>query len=207
MSCAPRLARVRWRSTTDHSRISHRRATPTRLSSSSRAQRSALRSCSRSASRRELLTDCSPLNQREIKVAQLAIEKSAKELETWCGTGAFEISDQSSKAEAAAVAEKVFGRLSKSVDMLRDFFVKKHGAAAADAAMGAGTDVGLFKLATGVTKTDGATPAIAEQREIAALVAASVKEHLGEQWDKMSPEEQEACVKVWFVVAPYALQW
>ena len=50
-------------------------------------------------------------------------------------------------------------------------------------------------------------PAIAEQREIAELVAASVKEHLGEQWDKMSPEEQEACVKVWFVVAPYALQW
>ena len=65
----------------------------------------------------------------------------------------------------------------------------------------------MLKLAAGVTKTDGATPAIAEQREIAELVAASVKEHLGEQWDKMSPEEQEACVKVWFVVAPYALQW
>ena len=117
--------------------------------------------------------------------------------EKWSGTGAYEIHDQTAKGEADAIAERVVGRLSSAVDALRTYYVKKYGEAAADAAIGKADHVGLFKLAGGTTMTDGASAAVKEQEEIKALVAESVKQHLGDEWESMSPDEQDAAVRVW----------
>ena len=115
------------------------------------------------------------------------------------GVGAVELHDQTSKAEAKVIAERVIDRLSGAVDVLREHYVKKHGAAAADAAIGNAADVGLFKLAGGTIMTDGASAAVKEQEEIKALVRESVKEHLGDEWGTMSDEEQDTAARVWCV--------
>ena len=152
---------------------------------------------------RRLETDCSPLNQKEMKVAQLHFKNADGEDELFCGTGAVEIHDQTSAAEAKAVAEKVAGRLRSAVEMLRAYYVDRHGESAAAAAIGATSQVGLWKLArvdgvSGTLQTDGASAAVKEQEELMVLVKESVKEHLGEdEWNKLPPDEQEASVKVW----------
>ena len=63
------------------------------------------------------MTDASPLHQREIKVTTVDTVTPQGKRQTWSNVS--EIHDQTAEGEANAIAERVFGRLSSSVDALR----------------------------------------------------------------------------------------
>ena len=156
-------------------------------------------------------TDESPLDQREYAVMPMQIEiadaDGGSRLERWSGTGAYENSHFTGKAQAIAVKEKVFGRLGDAHFAVQAALEKKYGPEKAkqiiDARAGGVT---MRKLVGSVVATDNASAALTCQKELMALVETEVKNNMGdEEWAKLSTEQQQKLTRVWCVV--FRLLW
>jgi hypothetical protein len=107
--------------------------------------------------------DASPLHQRELAVTVALLEDKDGAAVLWSMTGGYQISDQSSKAEAEAAAVEI-RRLDAVADKFREVLARKQGLAPARRASG------LAKFGGGVMSTDGAANALKFSDEFAAIV-------------------------------------
>ena len=149
--------------------------------------------------------DCTPWDQKEYIGAVMQVKEKSGARRDWCGTGISEIGDQAAKAEALAVKECVFDSMRNSLTTLHKAYSAKHGEAAAAAALPDASAIGVRQCVGGVTLSDGASAALAGQREFHELVVADVKTAMGEEeYNKLTPEEQKRCTKVWCVTF---LEW
>ena len=152
-----------------------------------------------------LQTDASPLDQRELAVSPMLLDDEdqfgGERRRRWFGSGAYEIHDQSGKGEALAVKEQVFDRLAAAVDRVRTQLTLLHGADNADAMLASrAAGVVMRKLVNGVVATDNASAALSSQNELMRLVKAEVEESMGDDWAKLSAEQQVKLGRVWCVV-------
>ena len=153
-----------------------------------------------------LQNDESPLDQRSLAVAPMQLDDmtpdGAARRRRWHGTGAYELSGKSGKDEADAVKAKVFDRLAAAVESVRTQLVLLHGATDADAILATkAAGATLKKLVGAILSTDNASAARMCQKELMLLVEKEMRAEMGDEWDKLTPEQQQKLVKVWCVRA------
>ena len=149
-------------------------------------------------------SDESPLDQRSAQTTQLQADTvmpdGSTKRERFNGTGAYEIHDKSAEGEARAVQEQVFAPLAAAVAQVRADLVKKHGERVADSLIDSKKGgVTLRKLVGAVLASDNAAGAVKSSRELMKIVAALVKEEMGDEWGKHSADAQRGLVKMWCV--------
>ena len=152
-------------------------------------------------------TDVTPWDQKSFAAGIAQVDEKDGSRTTMVMTGAYQIADQSSKAEALALKENTFDALSKTCAKLHAKYAQRHGAAAATAKLPDGSTIGARQCAGGVTGSDGASAALAGQREFAKLVADDFKLFIGEEeYNKLTPEQAAEKTKVWCVWAHGAIK-
>ena len=145
--------------------------------------------------------DASPLDLRELFGASTLLDEKVRgEMvrRRWCGVGGFVIHDQTAEGESLAIKTRFFDRLRTSVEKVTQFYVAKHGAAAAAATLPDAARVRVAQLANATYATDNASAATAGAAKLQELVRADVREqHGAEAFDALGEAEQQRLSKMW----------